>query len=1023
MNEPSFLARKTCGLSNYFLIALVVAFLVAMIPRGARRAVEGNTNNAKDWLPPSYAESVDLRWFQQHFVGEHFALVTFDGCTLANDERLKLLAKKLVPGGTAPLANAANDEAVDPADEPAAPPQDHHRWFKRVMTGRSMVEQLTQPPTELSESEAYRRLEGALLGPRGRDDTGQLLPQDSRTTCLVVTLSEESMRSNQNMRKAIESVKTIATEQCSIPLEKLRMGGPPVDNVAIDIEGERTLMRLAVLSGIVGLMLSYWCFRSIKLTGMVFAVGVVSAGMSLALVFYYGVYEVFGLGMQRPRLGTVDAILMSMPSVVYVLGLSGAIHIVNYYKDARRERGRKGAAETAVAHGWGPCTLAALTTAVGLASLHTSDITPIKKFGTFTAVGVIGTLGILFSVLPVALHRFPLGDRELKVGEKDSSGAVRGFSFSALLQRVGGFVVRHNTAVCCFWLAVMGFLSLGLWKIETSVQLLKLFDEDADIIRDYAWLEANLGNLVPMEVVLTLDPAQICSGEREDDPEENGMCYRMSPAERVAMIRRFHEVVESLPDIGKAMSVATFVRDIGDYKGPARFAAEAVLNRQMEDSREALNDYLKQERRFVDGDVTDEYTGREIWRISARARALDDAQGEEMDYGTFIHELREAVDPLVLAYRQRDEVLRQLHEQGKQLAESKLLILFRSPDTEARLPKDTQEGLLRELLLEAHAEEVPVLNLAKLDSPKGDQIRTALKRSLPSLELDAAVIVSVGHDPAAKKLTAGLLPLIDVSKLHETAASPRGSPVLWKVAADAPLPMGAVYTGVVPLVYKTQRELLVSLQESITWASGLIALVMVFVLRSPAAGLISMIPNVFPIIVVFGALGWLGIKVDIGIMMTASVALGVAVDDTIHFVWWFRKGIRGGMSRHASTLFAYERCGTAMTQTTIIAGLGLAVFATSTFTPTQQFGYLMITMLSAALVGDLLLLPAILSGPIGKFFCGRLAPTAEPPVDGPPPGKNMLTPSDPAQAAAEPAHPILHAPHVQDIPRRSAQAS
>ncbi|MBN1852900.1 MAG: hypothetical protein JW829_09255, partial [Pirellulales bacterium] len=54
-----------------------------------------------------------------------------------------------------------------------------------------------------------------------------------------------------------------------------------------------------------------------------------------------------------------------------------------------------------------------------------------------------------------------------------------------------------------------------------------------------------------------------------------------------------------------------------------------------------------------------------------------------------------------------------------------------------------------------------------------------------------------------------------------------------------------------------------------------------------------------------------------------------------------------------------------------IAGLGLAVFATSTFTPTQQFGYLMITILSVALAGDLLILPAILSGPIGKVFCVR----------------------------------------------------
>ena len=174
----------------------------------------------------------------------------------------------------------------------------------------------------------------------------------------------------------------------------------------------------------------------------------------------------------------------------------------------------------------------------------------------------------------------------------------------------------------------------------------------------------------------------------------------------------------------------------------------------------------------------------------------------------------------------------------------------------------------------------------------------------------------------------------------------------------------------IPLVYKTQRQLLYSLKESIIWATVLISVVMMFVLRSPLAGAISMIPNVFPIVIIFGGIGWLGIRVDIGIMMTASVALGVAVDDTVHFLTWFRRGVKQGLDRVQSVHLAYERCATAMTQTTIIGGLGLAVFATSTFTPTQQFGYLMISMLAAALVGDLLLLPAILAGPLGKYFGG-----------------------------------------------------
>ena len=56
--------------------------------------------------------------------------------------------------------------------------------------------------------------------------------------------------------------------------------------------------------------------------------------------------------------------------------------------------------------------------------------------------------------------------------------------------------------------------------------------------------------------------------------------------------------------------------------------------------------------------------------------------------------------------------------------------------------------------------------------------------------------------------------------------------------------------------------------------------------------------------IVFGAMGWLGIDVDIGTMMTASVAMGVAVDDTIHFLTWFRDGIQQGLPRNQAIIEA-----------------------------------------------------------------------------------------------------------------------
>ena len=97
--------------------------------------------------------------------------------------------------------------------------------------------------------------------------------------------------------------------------------------VTIDIEGERTLRTLAGLSGLVGLFVSYWCLRSWRLTGLVLMVAVLSAGGSLAIVHYFGIFEVLALD-KLPRLGRMDSVLMSMPALIYVLALSGAIHLV-----------------------------------------------------------------------------------------------------------------------------------------------------------------------------------------------------------------------------------------------------------------------------------------------------------------------------------------------------------------------------------------------------------------------------------------------------------------------------------------------------------------------------------------------------------------------------------------------------------------------------------------------------------------------------------------------------------------------
>src|SRR5690606_11417833 len=95
MDKPTFLDRRTFGITNYLAIAMVAMVVIAFIPRGTRKALESNTNNAEDWLPKSYNESVELDWFRKQFGSDSFVILSWEGCTLGNTDNLETLARKL----------------------------------------------------------------------------------------------------------------------------------------------------------------------------------------------------------------------------------------------------------------------------------------------------------------------------------------------------------------------------------------------------------------------------------------------------------------------------------------------------------------------------------------------------------------------------------------------------------------------------------------------------------------------------------------------------------------------------------------------------------------------------------------------------------------------------------------------------------------------------------------------------------------------------------------------------------------
>jgi predicted RND superfamily exporter protein len=320
---------------------------------------------------------------------------------------------------------------------------------------------------------------------------------------------------------------------CGIDPEAARLGGPPVENVAIDEEGDKTLSRLALLSGALGVCLAWWSLRSVKLTLMVFATAVLSASAGLAFVFWTG--------------QTTDAVMMSMPSMLYVLAISGAIHLVNYYHDAIREHGMEGAAERALAHGWKPAMLCNVTTGIGLASLATADLEPIRKFGVYSATGVALMLIFLFFFLPAALTIWPVPLTRKQRREEHLAFLAGSDDGRASLQDIwtwiSSAIIRHHVAVTLACFAFIIAVGVGLTRVRTNIDLLKLFDEGVRVRQDYAWLETHIGRLVPMEVVVEFPTQKRRAADEKVSAAE--AATKMSYLERYELVSLIQRTIDN----------------------------------------------------------------------------------------------------------------------------------------------------------------------------------------------------------------------------------------------------------------------------------------------------------------------------------------------------------------------------------------------------------------------------------------------------------------------------------------------
>ena len=173
--------------------------------------------------------------------------------------------------------------------------------------------------------------------------------------------------------------------------------------------------------------------------------------------------------------------------------------------------------------------------------------------------------------------------------------------------------------------------------------------------------------------------------------------------------------------------------------------------------------------------------------------------------------------------------------------------------------------------------------------------------------------------------------------------------------------LNAHLTGASVLTISATKAMIKGQLQSIVLLLMIILIIISMLFLDWKVGVIAVIPNIFPVIILFGFMGIAEIPLNIGTTMAAAIAIGIAVDDTMHFMLRYNNELKTKRSKYAAMYETIHSEALPVLATSLALISGFLVFAFSDFEPVAQFGYLSALVIFAALIADFVITPLAIS--------------------------------------------------------------
>ena len=262
------------------------------------------------------------------------------------------------------------------------------------------------------------------------------------------------------------------------------------------------------------------------------------------------------------------------------------------------------------------------------------------------------------------------------------------------------------------------------------------------------------------------------------------------------------------------------------------------------------------------------------------------------------------------------------------------------------------QSLMPEASITSFADHLTLLNRAFLEDDEAGWPQSNEEISERMLFLDRAHIDAyVSEDFSQARLivrhaisdTGTLTTLLEDIRAHLAVSLDRG--LTGRVTGDSVLSLSAT------------DSLVLGQLQSVVLIVAIFVVIVSVLFTDLRVGLLAAVPNLFPILVLFGVMGYAGIPLNIGTAMAAAVAIGIAVDDTLHFMLRYNQSLRAAKDQQRAMRDTLQAEALPVIATSVALIGGFLVFTQSAFAPVAQFGGLVALVIATALLADFVVTP------------------------------------------------------------------